>query len=38
MNIENTRKTFEEPVCDVKAFTVEDIITTSGDDWSGGEF
>lgn len=31
-------KKFESPEIEVVNFAVEDVITTSGDDWSGGEF
>lgn len=32
------RKFFEEPVIEVNEFVIEDIVTASGDDWSGGDF
>lgn len=31
-------KKFESPEIEVVNFAVEDVITTSSDDWSGGEF
>lgn len=39
MNMQNeiVKKTFSEPECEVIRFTVEDILTTSGDDWGLGE-
>ena len=36
MNIE--KKEFVEPICNVEAFEVADVITTSEDNWGGGEF
>lgn len=32
------KKPFANPEIDVTDFTVADIIATSGDDWSGGDF
>lgn len=32
------KKLFVNPEIDVTDFTVSDIIATSGDDWSGGDF
>ena len=31
-------KNFEMPTIEIEKFNIEDVITTSGDDWSGGEF
>lgn len=27
------KRKYEEPVCEIKKLAVEDVITTSGDDW-----
>lgn len=27
------KRKFEEPTCEIKKLDVEDVITTSGDDW-----
>lgn len=32
------RKYFEEPIVEVIEYSVEDIVTTSQDDWNGGDF
>ena len=29
---------FTEPTIEVKKYEAQDVITTSNDDWSGGEF
>ena len=32
------KKCFEDPELEVSKFVVEDIVTASVDDWSGGDF